>query len=107
MEDPKKQQPGQINIELPAEVAQGIYANLALISHSQTEFVLDYIQVLPGTPKAPVRSRIILAPQHAKRLMVALRDNIEKYERVNGEISLGDQGAQGLPPNFGGPTGYA
>jgi hypothetical protein len=106
-ESTNKPQGNQINIELPAEVANGVYANLAIISHSPTEFVLDFIQVLPGTPKAQVRSRVILAPQHAKRLLYALKDNLDKFERNYGEIDLGEQQETQLPPNFGGPAGYA
>lgn len=110
MEDPKKPNPkqagNQLNIELPAEVAHGVYSNLAVISHSPTEFVVDFIQVLPGSPKAQVRSRVILAPQHAKRLLRALADNIDKFEQNHGII--GEEGPnEPLPPNFGGPAGYA
>ncbi len=76
----------KLNIELSDEVAQGIYSNLAIISHSSSEFVLDFVHVMPGTPKAKVRSRIILTPEHAKRLMHALQDNIAKYEKVMGPI---------------------
>ncbi len=77
---------GQLQIELKEDVAQGIYANLAIISHSTSEFIVDFIRVMPGMPKAGVQSRIILAPEHAKRLMNALRENIDKYERVYGTI---------------------
>jgi hypothetical protein len=97
----------QINIELPSEIAHGVYSNLAIISHSPTEFVLDFIQVLPGSPKAQVRSRVILAPEHAKRLMSALSDNIEKYEQNHGSIGEAQPDEGPLPPNFGGPAGYA
>lgn len=76
----------QLNIELSEEVAQGIYSNLAVISHSSSEFVLDFIRLMPGTPKAKVKSRIILTPEHAKRLMQALQDNIAKYEQQMGVI---------------------
>lgn len=106
-EKQNKPQGNQINIELPADIAHGVYANLAVISHSPTEFVLDFIQVLPGTPKAQVRSRVILAPQHAKRLLYALKDNVDKYERHHGDIPLGEEPDEPLPPNFGGPAGYA
>lgn len=94
----------QINIELPEQVAEGVYSNLAVISHSQSEFVVDFIQILPGLPKAKVRSRIILSPQHAKRLMNALSDNISKYESQNGKIKDEDQM---IPMNFGTPTAQA
>ena len=87
---------GQIQIELKEEVAQGTYANLAIISHSSSEFVLDFIRVLPGLPKAGVQSRIILAPEHAKRLLQALEENIAKYERVFGPVRLQEE--QSIPP---------
>ncbi|MEM6261291.1 MAG: DUF3467 domain-containing protein [Bacteroidota bacterium] len=96
----------QLNIELPSEVAHGVYSNLAVISHSNTEFVLDFIQVLPGTPKAEVRSRVILTPHHAKRLLGALNDNIEKFERNHGEVIV-EGGDVQVPPGFGGPAGIA
>lgn len=102
----QKPTPNQINIELPADVAHGVYSNLAVISHSMSEFVLDFIQVLPGTPKAEVRSRVIMTPQHAKRLLYALRENVEKFERTVGEIPILEKEVN-LPPNFGGPTGIA
>lgn len=96
----------QINIELNEEVAGGIYSNLAVITHSNTEFVTDFIQMLPGMPKAQVRSRIIMTPQNAKRLMRALIDNIQKFEQTNGIIEEPDNG--GTPSmNFGTPTTQA
>lgn len=82
---------GQLQIELKEEVAQGTYANLAIITHSSSEFILDFVRVMPGMPKAGVRSRIILAPEHAKRLLRALEDNIAKYERVFGQIRTSDE----------------
>lgn len=87
---------GQLQIELKEEVAQGTYANLAIISHSSSEFVVDFIRVLPGLPKAGVQSRIILAPEHAKRLLQALEENIAKYERVFGTVRLPEE--QSIPP---------
>lgn len=78
----------QLKIELSPEVAEGTYANLAIITHSSAEVVLDFIRVLPGVPKANVKSRIVLAPEHAKRLMFALQDNIVKYEKSFGTINL-------------------
>jgi hypothetical protein len=96
----------QINIELSEEMAEGIYSNLAIITHSNTEFVLDFIRVMPGVPKARVKSRIILTPEHAKRLLNALEDNIEKFEAVNGRIKIQEE-QKGLPLNFGGPTAQA
>lgn len=78
----------QINIELPPDKADGTYANLAIITHSAAEFVLDFTRILPGVPKAKVHSRIIMTPQHAKALSMALRDNIEKFEDQHGEIKM-------------------
>lgn len=103
----ENQQPHQINIELSEEMAEGTYANLAIITHSNAEFVLDFVRLMPGVPKAKVKSRIILTPHHAKRLLHALADNIEKFEQVFGEIEMNDQGQGGIPMNFGGPTAQA
>ncbi|HVW97782.1 MAG TPA: DUF3467 domain-containing protein [Mucilaginibacter sp.] len=96
----------QLNIELSEEVAEGTYTNLAIITHSSSEFVLDFIRVMPGVPKAKVKSRIILTPEHAKRLLTALTDNIEKFEAANGGIK-NQQNPPGFPMNFGGPVGQA
>ena len=82
---------GQLQIELKEEIAQGIYANLAIIAHSSSEFIVDFVRVLPGMPKAGVKSRIVLAPEHAKRLLRALEDNINKYERVFGPIRIPEE----------------
>ena len=82
---------GELQIELKEEVGLGTYANLAVITHSSSEFVLDFVSVLPGIPKAPVLSRIILAPEHAKRLLNALEDNISKYEHAFGPISMPEE----------------
>ena len=79
----------QLNIEIKPEVAGGHYSNLAVISHSRTEFIIDFAQMLPGLQKANVCSRIVMAPEHAKRLMNALIDNVGKYEQQFGEINLG------------------
>jgi hypothetical protein len=78
----------QIQIELNEEVAQGTYANLAIITHSSSEFVVDFIRIVPGVPKAKVKSRVILTPEHAKRLMLAMSDNINQYEKLNGTIKI-------------------
>ena len=102
----EQNQENQLNIELSEEIAEGIFSNLAIITHSNTEFVLDFIRVMPGIPKAKVKSRIILTPEHAKRLMAAMIDNIEKYEAVNGRIKTHEEPA-GFPLNFGGPTAQA
>jgi hypothetical protein len=85
----------QMDIELSHEVAQGIYSNLAIISHSNSEFIVDFVRVMPGIPKAAVKSRIILTPEHAKRLMLALQENIAKFEQHNGRIMIRDRGFEG------------
>lgn len=93
----------QLNIELTPEIAEGIYSNLAIISHSTSEFVLDFIRIMPGTPKANVKSRIILTPEHAKRLLFALQENVAKFEAQNGKVKVPDNNM--LPPipmSFGG-----
>ena len=97
--------PNQLNIELSEDMAEGSYANLAIITHSHAEFVIDFVNVMPGTPKSKVKARIIFTPQHAKRFMKALIDNIQKYESVNGPIK--DLEEMQLPMNFGGPTAQA
>ncbi len=109
MNDNNNPQPGQINIELSEEMAEGTYSNLAILTHSPSEFVVDFINIMPGTPKAKVKSRIILTPQHAKRLLGALADNVQKYEQAHGPIKDVD-GGNNTPPfpmNFGGPTAMA
>lgn len=88
MENQNTNKDNQLQIELSPEVAEGIYANLAIITHSSAEVVMDFIRVLPGVPKANVKSRIVLAPEHAKRLLFALQDNIMKYEKAYGSINL-------------------
>ncbi len=82
----------QLNIEIAPEMAGGIYSNLAVITHSQSEFIVDFVQMLPGIPKPKVASRIVMTPEHAKRLLMALHDNIAKFESENGEIKLRKQG---------------
>ena len=106
MAEEKKPNPNQLNIELPEDIADGIYSNLAVITHSNSEFVLDFIRAMPGVPKAKVKSRILLTPQHAKRLFKAMGDNLQKYEAQHGEIQDVDA-VHGLPMNFGGPTAQA
>jgi hypothetical protein len=101
--DQNKQNENKINIELPENVADGIYSNLAVISHSNSEFIIDFIRILPGVPNAKVKSRILLTPQHVKRLFKALQDNIGKFESQYGKI-IYDEGFEGVPINFGGPT---
>jgi hypothetical protein len=100
----QKLKEGQMNIELSEEVADGTYSNLAIINHSISEFVVDFINVMPGVPKAKVKSRIVLTPQHAKRFLKALNDNISKFESLHGEIK--EQETPPVPINFG-PTGEA
>ena len=87
-----KQPENNIQIELTDEIAQGIYSNLAVIAHSSSEFVVDFVRLMPGIPKAKVQSRIILTPEHAKRLMHALIDNVKKYESQFGEIKMPQSG---------------
>jgi len=101
----EQQQPNQLNIEISEEVAEGNYANLAIITHSHAEFVIDFVNVMPGTPKSRVKSRIILTPQHAKRFMKALTENVTRFETANGTIK--DLEEIQLPLNFGGPTAQA
>ena len=84
----QNQNNGSLQIELNEETAQGTYANLAIITHSSSEFILDFIRVLPGMPKAGVKSRVILAPEHAKRLLMSLQDNITRYESNMGRINI-------------------
>lgn len=91
-----EQQPQQINIELGEKEAEGIYSNLAIISHSPAEFVFDFTRILPGVPRAKVHARIVMTPQHARLLLNALEDNITKYERQYGEIPLNGGGAFGF-----------
>lgn len=101
----KKAPQNQVNIELPEEVAEGIYSNLAVISHSQSEFIIDFIRLVPNVPKAKVKSRIILTPQHAKRLLKALNENLKKFEAQHGKVS--DNEPQNFPPMNFTPTAKA
>jgi hypothetical protein len=101
----EKPKGNQLNIEISEEVADGIYSNLAIITHSNSEFVLDFVRVMPGVPKAKVRARVLLTPQHAKRLMRALADNLQKFEQVHGMIRETEMPE--VPMNFGGPTAQA
>jgi len=99
MEDNKNQQ--GLQLDLPQDVAQGKYANFAIITHSSSDFILDFARMLPGIPKPRVNSRIILAPEHAKRLLLALQDNISKYERDYGRIEIPNQQPRTAPFNIG------
>lgn len=105
-EDPTQKK--KLNIDLPEDQAQGTYSNLAVITHSPVEFVLDFAQVMPGMPKAQVRSRIILAPHHAKRLLQALSENVQRFEQQQGPIQApkGNQDPA-MPLTFSGPQGEA
>ncbi|MGQ1891701.1 DUF3467 domain-containing protein [Thermophagus sp. OGC60D27] len=109
MDDSNNNKKGQMKIELNPDVAQGIYSNLAIISHSPSEFVIDFARIMPGIPKASVKSRIVLTPEHAKRLLQALSDNVARFEEIYGTIkNIGannDQG--GFPPMSFGPAGQA
>jgi hypothetical protein len=96
----------QINIELTEDIAEWVYANLAMIAQSNSEFVIDFIRLMPGVPKAKVKSRIVITPEHAKRLLAALKDNIKKYEEVFGDIKQSDDVPK-FPLNFGGTMGEA
>ena len=87
-----------LQMELPQEVAQGQYANFAVITHSSSDFVLDFARILPGVPKAQVKSRVILAPEHAKRLLIALQDNIMRYEAQFGKIQIPNQQPRTIAP---------
>ena len=100
----QKQQQGQINIELDEKTAEGIYSNLAIINHSASEFVVDFVTIMPGVPKAKVKSRIVLTPQHAKRLLKALGENIHRFENAHGAIT--EQEQPPIPLTFG-PAGQA
>ncbi|GJM36164.1 MAG: hypothetical protein DHS20C18_51650 [Saprospiraceae bacterium] len=105
MAETKKAQ-NKLNIELPEEIAEGIYSNLAIISNSQSEFVVDFVRLVPNVPKAKVKSRIILTPQHAKRLLRALADNVKRYEAQFGNIDEPEQPP--FPPmNFNTPKAQA
>jgi len=105
MNEQEKNQ-NQLNIELSEEMAEGVYSNLAIITHSNSEFVIDFIKIMPGTPKAKVKSRVVLTPQHAKRLVKALKENVAKFESIHGPIKDTEM-PNSLPLNFGGPTAQA
>lgn len=105
MADQKADQ-NQINIELTEEIADGEYVNLAMIAHSNSEFVIDFIKMMPGVPKAKVKSRIVITPEHAKRLLHALKDNVDKYEAAFGPVKHSEDVPR-FPMNFGGTMGEA
>lgn len=106
MADQKGDQKNQLNIELTEEIADGEYVNLAMIAHSSSEFVIDFIKMMPGVPKAKVKSRIVITPEHAKRLLHALKDNVDKYEAAFGPVKQSDEVPR-FPMNFGGTMGEA
>lgn len=97
----------ELNIELSKEIAQGSYSNLAIITHSSSEFILDFVRLMPGIPKAQVNNRIIMNAEHAKRLYMALKDNIAKFENQFGEIELHNEPLNKVPINFGNSSAEA
>jgi hypothetical protein len=103
---PQNTDPNALNIELSEDIAEGEYANLALIAHSTSEFVVDFIRMMPGAPKAKVKARVILTPEHAKRLLAALEENVQRFEQSYGPIKL-HQETPTYPMNFGGAVGEA
>lgn len=106
MSENKNANSKQINIELSDDMSEGVYSNLAIITHSPSEFVIDFIRMMPNVPKAKVKSRIILTPQHAKRLMRALEDNLNKFENQFGQIAE-IEGPSIPPMNFNTPKAQA
>ena len=98
MNEENKNRQGQLQIELPQEISQGEYANFAIITHSSSDFIVDFARVLPGVPKAQVKSRVILAPEHAKRLLGARQENIVRYEREFGPIKIPNQEPRTIAP---------
>lgn len=106
MNNQQQQQENTIDVELSEDIAEGTYANLAMIAHSNSEFILDFIRLMPGVPKAKVKARIILTPEHAKRLLSALKENIGRYEDSFGSIDQPND-SFGFPSGFGGPVGMA
>lgn len=106
MADQQDDKKPQINIELSEKTAEGVYANLAMIAHSSSEFVVDFIRLMPGVQKAKVKSRVVITPEHAKRLLKALQENIDKYEKTFGPIKQVEESPK-FPMNFGGTVGEA
>ncbi|MBS5527718.1 MAG: DUF3467 domain-containing protein [Prevotella sp.] len=98
MDNNQNKQQGQFQMELPQDVAQGEYANFAIITHSSSDFILDFARMLPGVPKPMVKSRVILAPEHAKRLLMALQENILRYENEFGKIQIPNQEPRTVAP---------
>jgi len=107
MDNNQNQNHQQMQIELPADQATGVYSNLAIITHSPSEFVLDFAAMMPGMNKMQVRSRVVMTPEHAKRLLGALQDNVVKYEREFGKIELHNQAPRTIAPFEMGNKGEA
>lgn len=103
----QKNNPNKLNIELSDEVAEGQYSNMAVITHSHAEFIVDFVKMMPGVPKGKVKSRIILTPEHAKRLYKALADNLRKFEAMHGPIKDSGMKDPGTQFTMGGPAGEA
>ncbi len=103
--NPNALQGPSLSIELAEDVAEGVYANLVMIAHSPEEFILDFIRVMPGVPKARVKSRVVVTPAHAKRLLAALADNIQRYEAQHGHFN--EVAHPGPSVQFSGPSGEA
>ncbi len=104
----KSQKENQLSIELNEEIAEGVYTNLAIISHSNSEFIMDFVNIMPGIPKAKVKSRVVMSPQNTKRLIHALNENIKKFEQMHGPVKMDNSpGSSGFPINFGGPKAEA
>ena len=104
MDQKNNEQTMQLQLDIKPEVARGIYANLVLINHSHSDFVIDFAQALPGMPKPEVASRMIMAPEHAKRLLMALQENVLKYEQAFGRIDLGTAEDQRMIPPIAPPA---
>jgi hypothetical protein len=101
-----EKQGNKLNIEIPEDIAEGTYSNLAIISHSNSEFVVDFVRLVPNVPNAKVKSRVILTPVHAKKLLQALTDNVNKFEAQFGEIDA-NKGGNVPPFNFNTPKAKA
>jgi len=103
----KDKSQNELNIELPEEIAEGVYANMSIISHSHDEFVLDFIRLVPNVPNAKVKSRVVMTPQQAKRLLGALQENIKRFEAAHGPIKDNQGPMPPFPMNFNTPKGQA
>ncbi len=103
MNQPNQQKKKQLEIELTKEESTGTYSNLVMITHSPSEFILDFIAVMPGLPKGKVVKRLVLTPDHAKRLMNALNDNVQRFEKQHGTIKVDNNNRPDMPFNYRGP----